>query len=124
MCSKETSEDDQEERNWKEIHEPFYSITVFHLAHELGSLGNVDIEVEFKDGRRYVAVFATIENLQSLMDQYRDAGHGECASGLYVWCTDLVVIREMTSEVIREVVRDLVDNEEIGSAMTLASDAD
>jgi hypothetical protein len=77
---------------------------------------NVDVRIELADGRGYSVTFFTVSNLQTLMARWGRTG--ECANGLYVWATNMVVVQEITQAVIRRVAQDLVetgDIEKIGS---------
>jgi hypothetical protein len=65
---------------------------------------NVDVEVHV-DGARWAATFFTLENLEALMR--KNAVTGECASGLYLWATDMIVVRELSYDVIRDTVAEL-----------------
>jgi hypothetical protein len=64
----------------------------------------VDVEVHV-DGARWAATFFTLENLEALMR--KNAVTGECASGLYLWATDMIVVRELSYDVIRDTVAEL-----------------
>lgn len=67
---------------------------------------NVDVEVTFEDGRRYGATCFTLRNIARLMENY--VATGECAGGLYFWCVDLVVIRDVSQPSIEKCVAHLV----------------
>jgi hypothetical protein len=67
---------------------------------------NVDVEVRFKDGKLYTATFFTLQNIKSLFEKNKRTG--ECFSGLYFSCNDMVIVEKLTVEVIAEVVKKLV----------------
>lgn len=67
---------------------------------------NVDVEVQFYNGTRYVATFFTLKNLQSLFNKNKRTG--ECAAGLYFYTPDMIVVGKLTSEVIRETICNLI----------------
>lgn len=67
---------------------------------------NVDVEVQFHNGTRYVATFFTLKNLQSLFDKNKRTG--ECAAGLYFYTPDMIVVEKLTPEVIRETICNLI----------------
>jgi hypothetical protein len=75
---------------------------------------NVDVTVEFANGERYVATVFTINNLRTLMRRYRESG--ECANGLYVWATRMIVMEQISRRAIEEMVKDLIESEEFASA--------
>lgn len=75
---------------------------------------NVDVFVHFPDGRRYVATFFTVANIQSLMR--KDRTTGECAGGLYFWASDMIVVERMDRETIERTVADLMRSGMFGKA--------
>jgi hypothetical protein len=75
---------------------------------------NVDVLVDFVTGERYTATFFTLENLRALMDQYRESG--ECANGLYVWATHMIVIDHLTKANVERAVQDLIESGEFATA--------
>lgn len=75
---------------------------------------NVDVVVRFESGERFVATFFTLENLRSLMEKYKETG--ECAHGLYVWSTHMIVISRLTLENVERAVADLIENDEFDVA--------
>jgi hypothetical protein len=77
---------------------------------------NVDVEVHTERGR-WSATFFTLANLETLMEGY--AARGECASGLYLWAADMIVVRELSYDVIRTAVAQLRRDGEFESAFGL-----
>jgi hypothetical protein len=77
---------------------------------------NVDVEVIFDSGKRYVATFFTLDNVQSLMNKYKVTQ--ECKGGLYFWASDMVLVRKLSREVIHETVEDLILTGEIEGAFS------
>ena len=75
---------------------------------------NVDVTVVFENGDRYVATFFSLQNLASLMEHYEETG--ECAGGLYVWSTNMIVVSRLTRDNVRRAIADLLENEEFASA--------
>lgn len=85
--------------------------------------GNVDVLVELNDGRRFGPTFFTIENLRSLME--RGSVTGECAGGLYVWASDMIVVEVLSVDVIQRSIEALIEAEELDRACApLASSRD
>lgn len=72
---------------------------------------NVDVRIELADGRAYSVSFFTLANLETLMVRWGRTG--ECANGLYVWATNMIVVQEITQAVIRRVAQDLVETGDI-----------
>ncbi len=84
-----------------------YSI---HVHHGLDGVDpaddNIDVEVTFDDGSRYAATFFTLENLRSLFE--KNERTGEFVGGLYLWASDMVIVRELTEASIAETIADLI----------------
>jgi hypothetical protein len=80
---------------------------------------NVDVEVHTEAGR-WSASFFTLANIESLITRY--AATGECAGGLYLWAADMIVVRELSYEVIRRTVAQLQRDGEFESAFGLLED--
>lgn len=76
--------------------------------------GNVDVEVVLRDSRRFGATFFTRRNLKTIMSNYSRTG--ECASGLYFWCADMIVVETLSMEVIHKTVESLLDSGELEMA--------
>ncbi len=75
---------------------------------------NIDVTVEFSTGERYFATVFTVENLRTLMRRYRETG--ECADGLYVWASHMIVVEQVTRQNVERLVKDLIASEEFSSA--------
>jgi hypothetical protein len=75
---------------------------------------NVDVTVTFEGGDRYTATFFTLTNLAALMENY--AQTGECANGLYIWSTHMIVIARVTRQNIERAIDDLLKNGEFAAA--------
>ncbi|MEN0068060.1 MAG: hypothetical protein AAGA48_38375 [Myxococcota bacterium] len=78
---------------------------------------NVDVVVDFSDGRRFAATFFTLASIRKLMLRWSTTG--ECASGLYFWSTFPVIVERLSQSVIEEVVEDLVATGEFQDAFEL-----
>jgi hypothetical protein len=77
---------------------------------------NVDVEVHLaSDGSRWGATVFTYRNLDTLMRQW--AQSGECRNGLYIWADHMIVVRELTTETLLEVVGDLVEQQQLETAL-------
>jgi hypothetical protein len=77
---------------------------------------NVDVVVSLESGRSFAATFFTLENIASLMRGYRDTG--ECLRGQYFWAKDIIVVEELSEEVIAAVVDDLLASGELDAALS------
>ncbi|WP_405283862.1 hypothetical protein V3331_18205 [Gaopeijia maritima] len=77
---------------------------------------NVDVVVEFEGGRHHAAVFATLASIKERMTYFRRSG--ECASGLYFWASDLILIDRLTEDAIARTVSDLVASGDFESAFS------
>jgi hypothetical protein len=89
------------------IHTPSYDVKI-HTS-SLGmdpSNDNVDVEVVFSDGRRFMAAFFTLENIRYLFVKNRITGENK--QGLYFWASDMIIVRELTEEVIVSTIENLI----------------
>jgi hypothetical protein len=94
-----------------------YEITVFVGSKGLDPLDdNVDVEVAFDDGSRFVATFFTLQNIEKILDRYKQTG--ECMKGFYFWCSDMIIVRSLSRESITKVVGDLIEKGEFEEALT------
>jgi hypothetical protein len=94
-----------------------YKITVFAGTQGIEQLDdNVDVEVVFDDGTRYMATFFTLENVQKIMNNYEQTG--ECMKGFYFWASDMILVRRLSRENIAKVVGDLIGKGEFERAFS------
>jgi hypothetical protein len=77
---------------------------------------NVDVEVTFADGHRFGATFFTVKNVELLFEKNRVTG--ECGGGVYLWATNMILVQELTMEVIQRTVQDLLNSDEFLSAFS------
>ncbi len=99
------------------IQEADYQLLIFTGPDSLDPQDdNVDVEVVFPDGERYVATFFTLKNLETIMN--RHAKSGECNYGKYLWAADMVIVHELTTETIRETVAHMILERELESAFS------
>ncbi len=68
--------------------------------------GNEDIFVKFVNGYRYVATFFTYKNIESLRQKKQKTG--EELSGKYFWASDMILINDLRTETIKNVIDDLI----------------
>ena len=77
---------------------------------------NVDVEVRFKTGEQYIATFFTLANIVAILERY--ATSGECKGGLYFWASNMIVVKELSEQVIRTTIEDLIDHGELEQAFS------
>ena len=77
---------------------------------------NVDVQVTFPNGNSFSAVFFTLQNINTLMKQYKKTG--ECANGLYFWTSDMMIVQELTEQTICETIDNLLAEEEFESVFS------
>jgi hypothetical protein len=77
---------------------------------------NVDVEVQLRDGRRFGATFFTLTNIQRLFEKNRNTG--ECASGLYLWAANMILVRDLSMATIEGTVEDLMAMDEFENAFS------
>ena len=70
---------------------------------------NVDVQVTFPNGERFSAVFFTLQNIDTLMKDYKKTG--ECANGLYFWTSNMMIVQELTEQTICETIDNLLSEE-------------
>ena len=75
---------------------------------------NVDVEVTLENGQRFGATFFTLENIRRLFAKNRQTG--ECAGGMYLWASSMILVNELTLNVINSAVVDLLESGEFHSA--------
>lgn len=73
-----------------------------------------DATITLSDGTRRSATFMTLGVVSKIMDRWRDTG--ECLSGRYFWCSDLVIIREPGFDSMIAAVQDMIATGEIDDA--------
>lgn len=81
---------------------------------------NLDVEVTFVDGSRFGATFFTLRNVERLFERNRVTG--ECGGGRYLWASNMILVQELTTEVIGKTVQNLLDSEEFFTAFARFGD--
>ena len=77
---------------------------------------NVDVEVRFPDGSRYVATFFTLTNIATLFNKNRETG--ECLGGLYFWAADMIIVESLEPGTLVATVSGLLEDDEFFSAFS------
>ncbi len=92
-----------------------YHIMVFSTSDDLDADdANVDIEVVVDPGVRYVATLFTPDNIKTMMNKFKHTG--ECNSGTFFSVPDMVIVEKLTLDSIQELVRYLIENDELDTA--------
>jgi hypothetical protein len=84
---------------------PLNVIVYGRLLEEPLTNTNVDVEVIDDRGLRWSATFFTLANLEHLFD--KNAMTGECGRGLFLWAADMILVREISREVINRTIAEL-----------------
>jgi hypothetical protein len=71
---------------------------------------DVDVEVRLGDGSRWSATCVSLAQVGRIMDRW--ATTGECLSGSFFQCADLVIIRRPGVPAILEMIEGLLDSGE------------
>ena len=88
---------------YKILHHNEYKLTIYNGITPLDpNDDNVDVEVTFPNGESFFAVFFTLQNINTLMQQFKKTG--ECASGLYFCAADMVIVQLLNEETICETI--------------------
>lgn len=81
-----------------------------------------DATITLSDGTRRYATFMTLSVVSKTMDRWQDTG--ECLSGRYFWCSDLIIIREPGFDSMITSVQDMIATGEIDNACGVLSPLD
>ena len=99
-----------------------YKLTIYRGIAPLDSDNdNVDVQVTFPNGERFSAVFFTLRNIEALMKRYKKTG--ECASGLYFWASDMMIVESLTEKTICKTIDHLLAEDEFGYVFSKNEDA-
>lgn len=72
---------------------------------------NSDVIFELDDGSKWAVTFFTYKNIETL--RKKNELTGECLCGKYFCATDLILISVMSKELIKEVILEMIKNDEI-----------
>lgn len=72
---------------------------------------NSDVIFELSDGSKWEATFFTYKNIETLRKKNQISG--ECLNGIYFCATDMILISEMSDEIIQEVLCEMILHDEI-----------
>ena len=94
-----------------------YQLTIYHGIDPLDpDNANVDVHVTFPNGESFSAVFFTLQNIETLMKDYKKTG--ECANGLYFWTSDMLIVQELTEQSICKAIDNLLAEDEFESVFS------
>lgn len=71
---------------------------------------NIDVHVKFINGPRYVATFFTIKNIEAIFQ--KNFATGECSNGLYLWASNMIIVKQLKKETITKTIDQLIIDEE------------
>ncbi|MFT2016423.1 hypothetical protein ACMA1D_11350 [Streptomyces sp. 796.1] len=81
---------------------------------------NVDAELSLLDGTRWSATFMALRAIEQVMNRWQ--GSGECASGAYFQCSDLVIIPEGGLAAMLDSFKGIIDSGGPEGVLQLLSD--
>lgn len=72
---------------------------------------NSDVIFELSDGSKWSATFFTYKNIETLRKKNEQSG--ECLDGTYFCAADMILISEMSEEIIRAVLEEILSENAI-----------
>lgn len=92
-----------------------YKLLIYSNANDINPIDdNVDVEIKLDNGETYVATFFTLENIKKIFNRYEITG--ECANGLYLWSENMIIIENLSEEIVRKSIDDLIESGEVYTA--------
>jgi len=85
-------------------------------ADDPDTVENVDVEVALDDGSRWSATFLTLAEIRRLMARWKATG--ECLSGAYFQCSDMVIVEQGGIVAATDLLRRLVDSGRIQDVLS------
>lgn len=94
-----------------------YKLTIYNGIVPLNpNNDNVDVYVTFPNGESFSAVFFTLQNIETLMKQYKKTG--ECAAGMYFWTSDMMIVDKLTEKTICQTIDNLLAEKDFESVFS------
>ena len=72
---------------------------------------NSDVVFELSDGNKWAATLITYQNIETLRKKNQTTG--ECLGGTYFCATDMILISEMSEDIIKAVLQEMLLRDEI-----------
>ena len=72
---------------------------------------NSDVIFELSDGTKWKATFFTYKNIETL--RKKNQSSGECLNGAFFCAADMILISEMSQDIIRAVLEELLSEDTI-----------
>ena len=70
----------------------------------------IHVSFELDNNENYIATFGTVHAINERLQYYISSG--ECSNGLYFWCSNLIIIKELSKENFVKCIKDLIENGE------------
>lgn len=86
----------------------FSAIFMLGAEDDEETVENVDAELILPDGTRWSATFMTLRAIEEVMNRWKETG--ECSSGAYFCCADLVIIPEGGLAVMLDSFKKIIDS--------------
>jgi len=91
----------------KEYRFPEYKITINTGGEEFPMKDyNLDVWIDYNN-KQYYFTFFTLNNIKSLFEKNKK--EGECKSGLYFNCPDMIILEEISIENIKNTIDGLIE---------------
>ncbi|WP_419700190.1 hypothetical protein [Mucilaginibacter sp. NFX135] len=71
--------------------------------------GNIDVHIILESGDVFVATLFTLPNIQKMIAQFNSASF---------WASDMIIVRSLGHETIREAIQEIIDDEYLEHACT------
>jgi hypothetical protein len=72
---------------------------------------NIDLIIRIDDGRVYRATFFTVDNVKTLLNQWRSSG--EYGDAVYLGGDDMVIVESISRELLEKVIAGMIETSEI-----------
>ena len=100
------------------VSDPAFEMTIPRWeGHEPDRAEEADATIVLPDGARRYATFMTLGAVAAVMERRQRSG--ECLSGQYFWCSDLIIIGQPGIPGVVEAVRDLIAKGDLAGACGL-----
>jgi hypothetical protein len=83
---------------------------------DAATVENVDAEVILRDGSRWSATFLSVAEIARILKRWQVSG--ECSSGAYFRCPDLIVVSRGGIDTMGNIIRGILASGDLGSVLT------